>query len=298
MMAMSYSVEDGLLAMAEVMLQHATSSTQHEALWEKVGQVRAILRGYGRVIIAFSGGVDSTLLVKLARDVLGKNQVLAATADSPSLAREDLEATRLLALELNVEHWIIPTHEMEDPAYRANTPNRCYCCKRELFQELDVIAREQGISVVLYGAIGDDQGADRPGQQAAAERGVRAPLQEVGLAKWEVREVARHFGLSNWDRPQNACLASRIPHGEEVTEEKLKQIEDAEAVLRAQGFQQVRVRHLGSRARIEVEAGAVHRFNDPCLQDTVSRALEVIGFDSISIDPAGYRPGGANNSPP
>ncbi len=224
------------------------------------------------------------------------DKVLAITADSPSLAREDLEATRLLALELNVEHWIVPTREVEDPAYRANNPDRCYCCKRELFDELAVVAHEQNIPVVLYGAIGDDQRAERPGQQAAAEHGVRAPLQEVGLAKWEVRDLARHLGLSNWDRPQNACLASRIPHGQEVTEEKLKHIEAAEAVLRAQGFQQVRVRHLGSRARIEVEAEAVHRFNDPCLQDVVNRALQAIGFESVSIDPVGYRPGGANQT--
>ena len=160
-----------------------------------------------------------------------------------------------------------------------------------------MLARARQIPIVLYGAIGDDQLSERPGQRAAAERGVRAPLQEAGLAKWEVRELARILGLPNWNRPQNACLSSRIPHGEEVTEEKLKQIEAAESFLHAQGFQQVRVRHLGSAARIEVEPEGVVRFQDPRLSGEVAQALRALGFEAVTIDPEGYRPGGADLFP-
>ncbi len=265
-----------------------------QALQEKLEQVRKTLTGFDRVIVAFSGGVDSSLLAKLARDVLGDERVLAVTADSPSLAQDDLQIAQRVAALLHVKHHIIKTHEVEDDTYQANTPGRCYICKRELFKELHVMAQQQGYPVVLYGAIGDDTIAERPGQRAAAEAGVRAPLQEAGLAKWEVRILAQRLGLPNWDRPQNACLSSRIPHGQEVTEAKLRQIEAAESWLRARGFTQVRVRHLGTRARIEVDPDGVTRFKNPVLCKATKSYLRGLGFASVSIDPAGYRPGGAN----
>jgi uncharacterized protein len=264
------------------------------ALDAKLAAAGQSLAGCGRVVIAFSGGVDSSLLAALAVRALGRDNVLAVTADSPSLAREDLAESARVAGALGARHEVVATHEVDDPRYQANTAARCFVCKQELFDALEPIARRER-AVIVYGAIGDDDPAERPGQQAAQARGVRAPLQDAGLTKAEVRTAARLMGLPNWDRPQNACLSSRIPHGEPVTEAKLRQVEEAEACLRNHGFRQVRVRHLGERARIEVGSDEVHRFLDGRLSAEVLRRFEALGFSMVSVDRAGYRAGGADH---
>ena len=265
-------------------------------LQEKSHAVQAILSTFERAIVAFSGGVDSTLLLSLALEALGPSNVLAVTADSPSLSHRDLEDARHLAYELRARHLVIDTDELDDPAYRANAANRCYLCKRTLFVELEELAQRLRIPVILYGAIGGDLLQERPGQRAAAERGVRAPLQEAGLEKWAVRELARRRGLSNWEMPQDACLSSRIPQGMAVTETKLRQIEQAEDVLVAMGFHQVRVRHFGNQARIEVAGNDLQRFEDAQLCQRVGQELERFGFSSVSV--SRYRSGGANRPVP
>ncbi|MBI4598060.1 MAG: ATP-dependent sacrificial sulfur transferase LarE [Candidatus Omnitrophica bacterium] len=257
-------------------------------LQRKQEAVERILKEFDRVIVAFSGGVDSTLLAKLARDILGREQVLAVTADSPSITREDLKDAQQLAQQLGLQHLTINTQEVSNPSYRANNPVRCYICKQTLFQELEVLARRKHYSAILYGAIADDLLDERPGQRAAAERGIHAPLQEAGLAKWDVRALARALGLPNWDKPQNACLSSRIPHGEPVTEQKLAHIERAEAAAKAEGFKQVRVRHHGSRASIEVGAEELPRLQDPALLRRLIAAVCSCGFSTAEIDPQGY----------
>ncbi|MBI3319419.1 MAG: ATP-dependent sacrificial sulfur transferase LarE, partial [Candidatus Omnitrophica bacterium] len=262
------------------MSPQSTVHSPQQVLEEKRKCAEAILEGFERVIVAFSGGVDSTLLAKLARDVLRTDRVLAVTADSPSLSRLDLEETKRLAGSLDLQHLVIQTNEVSQSSYRANTSARCYFCRHELFQALQELATARKIPVVLYGAIGDDRLDERPGQRAAVESGVRAPLQEAGLKKGEVRELARSLGLPNWDRPQNACLSSRIPHGLEVTEAKLSAIERAETLLLGLGFRQVRVRHLGTHARIEVGREEVDRFQDTALRQQVAEQLAGFGFRS------------------
>ena len=258
---------------------------------DKLIRLRAILEVLGSVAVAYSGGTDSAFVLAVARDALG-DRALALTADSPSVPRVELEAARAIAAGLGVQHVILPTAELDDPAYRANTPDRCYFCKSHYLDELLAYALAHGCAALVDGANADDLGDYRPGQKAARERGVRSPLQEVGLTKAEIRALARARGLPNWDKPAAACLASRIPYGTPVTSEVLSQIERAEEHLHRLGFRQVRVRHHGAVARIEVESAELARAVE--LRADIVAALREAGFTYVTLDLAGFRSGSLN----
>jgi len=253
--------------------------------------LESLVTAIGPSVVAFSGGVDSTLLLKVVHDRLG-DQVLAVTAVSPSLSAVERDAAASLARAIGAEHRLVETHEMDDPGYVANDGRRCYHCKRELFRALRDIAPIAAGRALLYGAIPEDFGEDRPGLRAAAEAGVRAPLVEAGLTKDMIRDLARRFGLPNWDKPAMACLASRLPVNTPVTVEALARVDRAEAAVRTLGYRQVRVRHHGARARVEIDAAELPRALSPVGQDGIRAAVRAAGYEQVEIDPRGYRPGG------
>jgi uncharacterized protein len=254
-------------------------------------RLQSTIRAVGPAVVAFSGGIDSTLLLKVAHDMLGDG-VLAVTAVSPSLSVAERDATASLARAIGAAHRFVETLEMEDPGYVANDGRRCYHCKRSLFRALGDVATLAGGRTVLYGAIPEDLGEDRPGLVAAAEAGVRAPLVEAGLTKSMIRELARRLGLPNWDKPAMACLASRIPVHTPVTVEALTRVDRAEAAVRALGYRQVRVRHHGARARVEVGAAELARALSSAGQAGIGAAVRAAGYDLVEVDPRGYRVGG------
>src|SRR5947207_4759907 len=222
----------------------------------RVDRAREIVRSLGSVLVAYSGGVDSTLLLRLALDELGAGRAVAVLASSPAYPDAEQEAARALARTLGARLEEVETREVDLEAYRRNLPDRCFHCKEELFETLEPVRRRLGLAHLAYGATADDAGDHRPGHGSAVRRGVRFPLLEAGLGKGEIRAAARGLGLPNWDKPSFACLSSRIPHGTEVTEETLRRIGAAEAAVKALGFRQVRVRHHGEVATIEVEGPA------------------------------------------
>lgn len=251
-----------------------------------------LIRGLDRVLVAFSGGIDSTLVLRLACQELGAN-VVAVTAISPSLARRDLEVSQEIAREIGVPHELIKSGETEDSRYRRNDPQRCYFCKTNVYQSLIDFAGREGFPWILDGTNADDTGDHRPGLQAAREHGVRSPLQEAGIGKEEIRTWARELGLSNWNRPANACLSSRVPYGSEVTPEKLAQIEQAEASLVKLGFHELRVRHHGQVARIEVSKDELPLAVEQ--GDRITGAMREAGFLYATLDLAGFRSGSMND---
>jgi uncharacterized protein len=253
----------------------------------KQGRLRDILSGLGRTLVAYSGGVDSAFLLAEAHRALGPG-ALGVIAKSPSLPASELDGALAVAAERDIPVRIVETREMEREGYRRNDSDRCYHCKTELFEHLASIATNERWGAIAYGAVTDDLGDDRPGMTAAHEFEIRAPLLEAGLSKLEVRMLARQSGLRVWDKPQAACLASRIPHGSEVTVEKLRQVEEAEAWLRDRfGVRVVRVRHLGARARVETAQVDIPRLT--AALEELRSGFEKWGFLSVEVDPEGYR---------
>lgn len=262
---------------------------RHDAI--RLDKARGIVRELGSVLVAYSGGVDSSLLLRLALDELGERAV-AALASSPAYPESEQEDARALARSLGVRLVEVSTSEVELDAYKRNNPDRCFHCKEELFETLEPIQRELGLEHLAYGATADDAEDHRPGHGSAVRRGVRFPLLEAGLAKPEIRAAARTLGLPNWNKPSFACLSSRIPHGTEVTVGALRQIEAAEAALKAIGFTQVRVRHHGDVARIEVEPSEIPRLVEE--RDHVVHLLRAAGYKFVSVDLEGYTTGSLN----
>ena len=256
------------------------------------------LGGLENAVVAYSGGVDSTFLAKMAYDALGSH-ALAVTAVSPSLAQAERDDAARFAAQIGIRHEFIQTRELENSAYRANDSSRCFHCKAELFDRLREFVGERGVQHMLYGPVVDDLGDFRPGMAASRARGARAPLVEAGLRKAEVRELSRRLGLPSWDKPAVACLSSRVAYGSEVTVEKLGQIEAGEALLRAEGFRELRVRHHGSIARIEVPESELARFTqDSDRRQRIIAGLKSLGFTYVTLDLQGFRSGAMNEALP
>ena len=256
------------------------------------------LGGLENAVVAYSGGVDSTFLAKMAYDALG-DEALAVTAVSASLAEAERDDAARFAAQIGIRHEFIETRELENPAYRANDSSRCFHCKAELFDRLREFVAERGVQHMLYGPVVDDLGDFRPGMAASRERGARAPLVEAGLRKAEVRELSRRLDLPSWDKPAVACLSSRVAYGSEVTVEKLGQIEAGEALLRAEGFRELRVRHHGAIARIEVPESELGRFTqDSERRQRIIQGLKSLGFTYVTLDLQGFRSGAMNEALP
>jgi uncharacterized protein len=265
------------------------------ALEARLRVLKTILEDMGPVVVAFSGGVDSSLLLRVASETLGRN-VLAVIASSPTYPGREIRAARALARKLKVRHEVIATNEMENPAFTANPPLRCYYCKRELMTEIRRIADRKGIAVIVDGQNADDVGDYRPGTRAAAELGVRSPLREAGLTKADIRALSKRLGLPTWNKPALACLASRFPYDTPITAEALLRVERAEDVLRKLGFGQLRVRHHDTVARIEVIPDQIVKIARPAVRNRIVAALRRIGYPYVTLDLSGYRTGSMNET--
>jgi pyridinium-3,5-biscarboxylic acid mononucleotide sulfurtransferase len=273
------------------------SKAASSGLEGRLAELRRILESYGKVVVAFSGGVDSSLLLKVAADVLGSG-VHAVIASSPTYPGREIRSARALARALKVRHEVIATSEMDNPAFTANPPLRCYHCKRELMTEIRGIADRKGIAAVVDGQNADDLGDYRPGARAAAEMGVRSPLREAGLSKADIRTLSRRYGLPTWNKPAMACLASRFPYDTPITSEALVRVERAEDALRALGFGQLRVRHHDTVARIEVLPQEIVRIARPAVREKIVAALKKAGYAYVTLDLGGYRTGSMNETLP
>jgi uncharacterized protein len=264
-------------------------------LREREAALEAEVRAMPSLVVAYSGGVDSAYLALVATRILGP-RALCVTADSPSYPERHRSMALAIARDFGLRHEVIRTDELDRPEYRANAGDRCYHCKHELYARLTAIAREQGFAAVADGNNADDRGDYRPGRRAAREFGVASPLDAAGLTKADIRALSHEAGLPTWDEPASACLSSRIPYFSEVTEEKLRAIEQAEAELRGLGFRVMRVRHHGEIARLEFDRAEMNRALEPDMAATIDRALRKLGFKYVTIDLRGYRTGSLNEA--